>query len=99
MYCSEWDSFVDLELNYLISKGFDVKFWNKTNNIFSVLMQFLDLVSVDHRHMQYDDDIVLASIFYLLVGGKDIMGVFNYDYEQLPERLLANGALFPIQDE
>jgi len=49
--------------------------------------------------MQYDDDIVLASIFYLLIGGKDIMGVFNYDYEQLPERLLANDAMFPIQDE
>lgn len=62
-------------------------------------MQFLDLVSVDHRHMQYNDNIVLASMFYLLIGGKDIMGVFNYEYEQLPEQLLVDDAMFPIQDE
>ena len=57
--CQKWDLFVDKRLQYLTEKGFDVKFWSPNNSIFTTMMQFIDLICIDFRHMEYSDDIIL----------------------------------------
>ena len=46
-------------------------------------MQFIDLISIDFKHLEYSDETVLASILYLILGGRDVMGAFNFEYEHM----------------
>jgi hypothetical protein len=90
----EWDKFVDGELNWLVAQGFNIKFWltknsndanniqafKKCNKVFNELMQIIDLISIDFRNLLVDPVKLVSSCMYFVLGSKDIMGTFNFDY-------------------
>ena len=58
-------------------------------------MQFVDIISIDHKSKQFAPKLLIASLLYLMIGGKDIMAAFNFDYNQMIEIFLINKE-FPV---
>lgn len=49
--------------------------------MFNTLMHFIDLIALDPNSYDYQPLILVASAMYLMLGGKDVMGTFNFDYK------------------
>lgn len=47
--------------------------------------------------MEYSDDVILQSVLYLIIGGRDVMGAFNFEYEHMFSTFLYSDKTFPIQ--
>ena len=47
-FMARWDYYVDETLSYLKSE-YDLKFYNKNNHKYSVMMQFVDLLSIHEK--------------------------------------------------
>jgi hypothetical protein len=62
----------------------------------NILMQFIDLVALDPSSYAHEPLILVASCMYLMLGGKDVMGTFNFDYNLFHERFLSPTGQFPI---
>ena len=82
---ARWDYYVDETLSYLKSE-YDLKFYNKNNHKYSVMMQFVDLLSIHEETYKFSSPrLPLAALFYLFIGGKDLMCAFQQDYKDLSE--------------
>jgi len=66
---------------------------------FNTLMQFIDHAVADGQHYSKDPPVLVASCMYLMLGGKDVMGTFNYDYNLLGEQFLGEQGQFPIPSQ
>ena len=66
---------------------------------FNTLMQFIDRAVADGRHYSKNPPVLVASCMYLMLGGKDVMGTFNYDYNLLGEQFLGEQGQFPIPSQ
>ena len=59
--------------------------WTIQNcKMFNTLMQFIDLVAMDPMSYEITPLNLVASCMYLMLGGKDVMGTFNFDYNLFP---------------
>ena len=59
-------------------------------------MQIIDLISLDYKNLLFDPIKLVTSCMYLVIGSKDIMGTFNFDFNSFQKRFLSSNGLFPI---
>lgn len=62
----------------------------------NTLMRFIDLVAMDPSSYAHEPLILVASCMYLMLGGKDVMGTFNFEYTLFQEKFLSSNGQFPI---
>ena len=46
-------------------------------------MQFVDIVTISYESKEYSPRTLVACIMYLIIGGKDIMCAFQYEYSEM----------------
>lgn len=78
---SRWDAYVDDSLAYLKS-DFDLKFYaSESTTKYAIVIQFVDALAM-HESLWACDTVrlPLAALFYLIIGGKDLMCAFSMEY-------------------
>jgi len=63
--------------------------------VFTILMQFVDLIAISPISKNFDDLMLAISTLYVVIGSKDLMGAFNYEFNMLFDNFLHS---FPISD-
>jgi len=58
-------------------------------------MQFVDLIAISPISKNFDDLMLAISTLYVVIGSKDLMGAFNYEFNMLFDNFLHS---FPISD-
>lgn len=84
-YMKEWDSYVDGSLSYL-KQQFALKFYDNSRSAllkYKTVMQFTDAVAIDAASNQFVPRHLIAAIMYLILGGKDIMCAFQFEYKDM----------------
>ena len=73
-FMSRWDTYVDEALGYLKSE-FALKFYEGEQYAkYAVLIQFVDVMAIHEGYTKYETArLPLAALFYLIIGGKDVM--------------------------
>jgi hypothetical protein len=82
---SRWDEYVDESLSYL-KQQFSLKFLegsSLSHQKFMTFMQFVDIVTLSYESKAYSHRTLVACIMYLIIGGKDIMCAFQYEYNEM----------------
>ena len=100
IYTKEWDSFVDNNFKYMEEAGFNIKFWGpKSERIFKIFLQFIDMIAMDFDQKQFEPKILVASLMYLIIGGKDLMAAFDIEYNLMYENFIVRENGFPILED
>jgi hypothetical protein len=84
-YMKEWDRYVDGSLSYL-KQQFALKFYDNSRSAllkYKTVMQFTDAVAIDAASHKYLPRHLIAAIMYLILGGKDIMCAFQFEYKDM----------------
>jgi hypothetical protein len=84
-FMSRWDEYVDESLSYL-KQQFKLKFLEgsrESHQKFLTFMQFVDIVTISYESKEYSPRTLVACIMYLIIGGKDIMCAFQYEYSEM----------------
>lgn len=76
-FMQRWDDYVDSSLSYL-KHQFQLKFYEEGSySKYATLMNFVDVLSLDYdAKLEWKQRMVVASVMYLIIGGKDIMCAF-----------------------
>ena len=53
-------------------------------------------MSIDFKNLMIDPISLVCSCLYLILGGKDIMGTFNFDFNLFQNNFLSQNSIFPI---
>ena len=87
-FMARWDHYVDETLSHL-QGDFNLKFFDASgtqHRKYATVMQFVDFASMHDGIWQFESQrLPLAALFYLIIGGKDLMFAFQADYGQMME--------------
>ena len=100
IYTKAWDTYVDNNFKYMEEAGFNIKFWGpKSERICKIFLQFTDMISMDFDQKQFEPQMLVASLMYLIIGGKDLMAAFDIDYNLMYENFIVRENGFPILED
>ena len=86
-FMQRWDDYVDNSLSYL-KEQFHLKFFEGGRPSFVkyfTMMNFIDLIAMSYEAKQYPPRVIVASVMYLFIGGKEIMCAFPLEYAQMSQ--------------
>ena len=82
---ARWDAYVDESLAYLKS-DFDIKFFSERTQKYAIMIQFVDALALKEGIYKYETiREPLAALFYLIIGGKDLMCALPVDYPKMSD--------------
>ena len=89
--CIRDSAYVDSALAYLKS-DFDLKFYDsESTSKYAIVMQFVDALAMHERLWAYETvRLPLGALFYLIIGGKDLMCAFSMEYNQMEDHFRRN---------
>jgi len=83
-FMQRWDDYVDSNLSYLGEQN-NLKFFQsgQSQSKFFSTMSFVDIVFLSYASKNFKPRILIASIMYIMIGSREILGAFEMDFKEM----------------